>query len=269
MRAAFRQWELGARGKLGFQFNAYMLQLAVPVYDALGWDVTENDWDKNILRASILKRVCDLEHKPCLDMAHRKLTAFLRSCTDMDQGPSTCKSLHPDIQETTFCGGVRANSTLWQSLFTLYMVESRPRPHTPFAGRLLAGLVCTKQPLQLRQLVNYAVSEMESEDDRTDILLALGSQTSLSDALWSYVKQAQSQLGTHPMTPALLSTMADRWTDERHVQRLQALADNENMAPHAQLLQDLQERVREQQRVADTQHIMLDEYLRSERLVAP
>ncbi len=115
---------------------------------------------------------------------------------------------------------MRANNTLWQQLFTLYMIESRSRPHTPHAGRLLAGLVCTKQPLQLRQLINYAVSEMESEDDRTDILTALGSQTSLSDTIWSYVRQAQSQLGAHPMTPALLSTMADRWTEEHHVQRV-------------------------------------------------
>jgi hypothetical protein len=180
---------------------------------------------------------------------------------------------------------VRTNNTLWQPLFTLYMIESRARPHTPLAGRLLAGLVCTRQPLQLRQVINYAVSEMESEDDRTDILTALGSQTSLSDALWSYVRQAQSQLGTHPMTPGLLTTMADRWTDDRHVQRvrhacmpnvyntsslqLQTLADNENMQPHAQLLQSLQERVREQQRMAEAQHIMLDEYLRTDRLVAP
>jgi hypothetical protein len=46
MRAAFRQWELGAQGKLRFQFNAYMLQLTVPVYDVLGWEVLEDDWDK-------------------------------------------------------------------------------------------------------------------------------------------------------------------------------------------------------------------------------
>ena len=65
MRNAFHRWQTAASGTpLGFKYRSYMLQISVPVYDALGWEVTDGDWDKKCapIRQSHVAASCARKH---------------------------------------------------------------------------------------------------------------------------------------------------------------------------------------------------------------
>ncbi|XP_053689545.1 glutamyl aminopeptidase [Sabethes cyaneus] len=113
--------------------SAYTRSLVAEAYNAVGWDVpedqSESDHMKNRLRSTILDLACSFGYEPCLEAAHTLFQDWLKSG----------KEIHTDVRSVAYYYGVQKSSVEdWREVKARYRMETDANEKSKLMSALTA-----------------------------------------------------------------------------------------------------------------------------------
>jgi len=125
-----------------------------------------------------------------------------------------------------FCTGIGTakRATAFNRLYEIYKAEAVVRPLTDEAVRLLSGLTCTTNPLQLLRILADGVTKNINE-----VLPAVQQNAAASDVLWDYMQQTPEQVVNSKMLSEYLDTMTNQWMTPEQMNKFRELRERPDM----------------------------------------
>ncbi|XP_055526032.1 aminopeptidase A isoform X2 [Wyeomyia smithii] len=165
---------------------AYTRNLVVDAYEAVGWDVPEEqdnrDHMKNRLRATILDLACSFDYEPCLEVAYSKFQEWLQNGT----------VIHPDVRSVAYFYGVQKSRTEeWR------MVKERYRTETDAneKSKLMSALTALPNARVLAAFLEDAWDPtLVREQDHLSCIQSVAANKAGEAVAWDHVRENWDRL---------------------------------------------------------------------------
>uniref|UniRef100_A0A0V0J295 Aminopeptidase n=1 Tax=Schistocephalus solidus TaxID=70667 RepID=A0A0V0J295_SCHSO len=202
--------------------NNLYTQLAMPVYEKLGFDPKPEDSNNDrLLRPIILNILGRARHPDVISKARQAFDVHYTSVTETPEGQPQENLISPDLRTTIYTLCLRnGGADVFQRLLTLH---DKATMHSERV-RLLGCLGASASPELIERLFQLTFTDYVRKQDRYHVLLGVTGSAAGRRALWRLVK---SRIGSLPEELATLVMLS-------HVLK-GSCADFCNMTRHAEV----------------------------------